>query len=85
MAQKEIVDFIQIIHFEEADQLLRELAGEMLETWVLPHCELGKIYKKMGDAQMAKEYYGKFLSIWKDADTDIPTLKQAKAECSKLQ
>jgi hypothetical protein len=29
--------------------------------------------------------YGDFLSLWKDADPDIPILKQAKAEYAKLQ
>jgi hypothetical protein len=29
--------------------------------------------------------YKDFLTIWKDADPDIPILKQAKAECAKLQ
>jgi hypothetical protein len=26
-----------------------------------------------------------FLTLWKDADPDIPILKQAKAECEKLK
>jgi hypothetical protein len=26
-----------------------------------------------------------FVTLWKDADPDIPTLKQAKAEYAKLQ
>ena len=29
--------------------------------------------------------YKDFLTLWKDADSDIPILKQAKAECAKLQ
>ena len=29
--------------------------------------------------------YKDFLTLWKDADPDIPILKQAKAESSKLQ
>jgi len=29
--------------------------------------------------------YNDFLALWKDADSDIPILKQAKAECAKLQ
>jgi hypothetical protein len=29
--------------------------------------------------------YGDFLSLWKDADPDIPFLKEAKAEYAKLQ
>jgi eukaryotic-like serine/threonine-protein kinase len=29
--------------------------------------------------------YYDFLTLWKDADTDIPILKLAKAESAKLQ
>jgi hypothetical protein len=29
--------------------------------------------------------YKEFLTLWKDADPDIPILKQAKAEYAKLQ
>jgi hypothetical protein len=29
--------------------------------------------------------YKDFLTLWKDADPDIPILKQAKAEYGKLQ
>ena len=34
---------------------------------------------------MAYEQYQRFFALWKDADPDIPILKQAKAEYSKLQ
>jgi hypothetical protein len=33
----------------------------------------------------AKAAYQDFLTLWKDADPDIPILKQAKAEYVKLQ
>ena len=33
----------------------------------------------------AREAYQDFLTLWKDADPDIPILKQAKAEYAKLQ
>jgi hypothetical protein len=29
--------------------------------------------------------YKDFLTLWKDADSDIPILKEAKAEYAKLQ
>ena len=38
-----------------------------------------------GDTAKAKETYQDFLTLWKDADPDIPILKQAKAEYAKLQ
>jgi eukaryotic-like serine/threonine-protein kinase len=33
----------------------------------------------------AKAAYQDFLTLWKDADPDIPILKQAKAEYAKLK
>ena len=37
-----------------------------------------------GDTAKAKIAYRDFLTLWKDADPDIPILKQAKAEYAKL-
>jgi len=37
-----------------------------------------------GDTAKAKTAYQDFLALWKDADSDIPILKQAKAEYAKL-
>jgi hypothetical protein len=39
----------------------------------------------MGDKPAALKSYQDFLTLWKDADPDIPILKQAKAEYVKLQ
>ena len=38
-----------------------------------------------GDTAKAKTAYQEFLTIWKDADPDVPVLKQAKAEYARLQ
>jgi hypothetical protein len=38
-----------------------------------------------GDTAKAKAAYEGFLTLWKDADPDIPILKEAKAEYAKLQ
>jgi len=38
-----------------------------------------------GDTARARTAYQDFLALWKDADPDIPILKQAKAEYAKLQ
>jgi Flp pilus assembly protein TadD len=51
----------------------------------LAHLGLGRAYSMQGDAPKARGAYKDFLSIWKDADSDIPILKQAKAEYAKLQ
>src|SRR2546429_6766983 len=38
-----------------------------------------------GEHRQAKTAYQDFLTVWKDADPDIPILKQAKAEYAKPQ
>ncbi|HJT01963.1 MAG TPA: hypothetical protein VJ756_22915 [Terriglobales bacterium] len=37
------------------------------------------------DKSSAKAAYEAFFTAWKDADPDLPVLKQAKAEYAKLQ
>ncbi|HXY04302.1 MAG TPA: hypothetical protein VEI49_12060, partial [Terriglobales bacterium] len=51
----------------------------------LAHLQLGRAYVMQSDNSKAKTAYQDFLTLWKDADPDIPILKQAKAEYAKLQ
>jgi eukaryotic-like serine/threonine-protein kinase len=51
----------------------------------LSHLGLARAYAMQGDTAKARAAYQDFLTLWKDADTDIPILKQAKAEYMKLQ
>jgi hypothetical protein len=37
------------------------------------------------DIPKARAAYSDFLSLWKDADPDVPLLKQAKVEFAKLK
>jgi len=46
---------------------------------------LARAYAMQGDTAKAKAAYQDFLTLWKDADPDIPILKEAKAEYAKLQ
>lgn len=46
--------------------------------------QLARGYTLSGDIGRAKPAYQHFLNLWKDADADIPILKQAKAEYDKL-
>jgi tetratricopeptide (TPR) repeat protein len=50
----------------------------------LAHLQLGRAYVVSGDMTKAKNSYKDFLTLWKDADPDLPVLKQANAEYSKL-
>ena len=47
--------------------------------------ELGRAYTLQGDTAKARGAYQDFFTLWKDADPDIPILKQAKIEYAKLQ
>jgi len=50
----------------------------------LAHLQLGRAYVVSGDRTKAKSAYHDFLTLWKDADSDIPVLIQAKADYAKL-
>jgi tetratricopeptide (TPR) repeat protein len=51
----------------------------------LSYLQLGRALALIGDQTRAIKSYGDFLGIWKDADPDIPILKQAKTEYAKLK
>ena len=51
----------------------------------LAHLGLARAYALSGDAAKAKTAYQDFLTLWKDADPDVPILKEAKAEYANLQ
>jgi DNA-binding winged helix-turn-helix (wHTH) protein len=51
----------------------------------LAHLQLGCAYALQGETAKARAAYQDFLTLWKDADPDIPILKQAKSEYTKLQ
>jgi tetratricopeptide (TPR) repeat protein len=50
----------------------------------LAHLGLARAYVLKGDTARAKAAYQDFLTLWKDADPDIPVLQQANAEYVKL-
>jgi tetratricopeptide (TPR) repeat protein len=50
----------------------------------LARLEIARAYAMAGDTAKAKAAYQNFLTLWKDADPDIPVLQQAKAECARL-
>jgi DNA-binding winged helix-turn-helix (wHTH) protein/tetratricopeptide (TPR) repeat protein len=51
----------------------------------LAHLQLGRAYAKQGDTTKAKTAYQDFLTLWKDADPNVPALVAARAEYAKLQ
>jgi predicted Ser/Thr protein kinase len=51
----------------------------------LAHLQIGRAYTMQGDSARAKVAYQNFLTLWKDADPDIPILVAAKSEYAKLK
>jgi tetratricopeptide (TPR) repeat protein len=51
----------------------------------MAHLQLGRAYAISGDLIRARSEYHDFLALWKDADRDIPVLRQADAEYAKMQ
>lgn len=49
----------------------------------LAHLGLGRAYALQGDSAKARGAYQDFLALWKDADPDIPILKQTQAAYAK--
>jgi eukaryotic-like serine/threonine-protein kinase len=74
----------------------REAAGEFQKVldhrgvvWADPigalaHLQLGRALVASGDKGKARSAYKDFLTLWKDADPDLPIFKQANAEYAKL-
>jgi len=54
-------------------------------TGPLAWLQLGRAQKMMGDDASARKSYEEFLSLWKNADPDVPIYQQAKAEYAKLR
>jgi len=54
-----------------------------LGSWA--HLGLARARAMTGDRAGAKTAYQDFFGLWKDADADVPVLKEAKAEYEKLK
>jgi len=72
-----VVEFQKIL--DHPGVVANELIG------ALAHLQLGRAYAMSGETVKAETAYQAFLALWKDADPDIPILRQAKAEYAKLQ
>ena len=53
--------------------------------YAVAHVGLARALAVQGDIAGSRHAYQDFLALWKDADADIPILKEAKAEYAKLQ
>jgi DNA-binding winged helix-turn-helix (wHTH) protein/tetratricopeptide (TPR) repeat protein len=58
---------------------------EKCPVGALAHLGLARAYALEGDKAESRAAYLDFLTLWKDADPDIPILREAKSEYAKLQ
>jgi eukaryotic-like serine/threonine-protein kinase len=61
------------------------IAWEPQQPWLAAHCTLAADYLSKGDREKAKQILSQLLNLWKDADSNLLLMKQAKAEYVKLQ
>ena len=71
------------LNFEELSKI--PVPPENFIPGALAYLQLGRAYIIQADTVKAKAACQDFLPLWRDADPDIPILKQAKAEYAKLQ
>jgi len=60
-------------------------AGRRDPSSSLAQLYLARAYSMQGDTAKARAAYQDFLALWKDADPDVPLLKQATEEYAKLK
>jgi hypothetical protein len=67
-------------------QKILDHPGVVLEDPIgaLARLQLARAWTLSGDKAKAKTTYQDFLALWKDADADVPILRQAKGEYAKL-
>jgi hypothetical protein len=59
--------------------------GQAGVTGALSILQLARSQALVGDGNAARKSYEDFLTLWKDADADLPIYKTAKAEYADLR
>lgn len=81
--------YLQLREGEKAVAQFQRFLDRRVSGWdlIYPVARLGLARAKAlaGDTAGARTAYQDFLSAWKDADPDLPILKEAKAEYARLQ
>ena len=71
----------------QAFQRLLDMKNVITVDPLMPLAKVGlaRAYAMAGDRARSRVAYQDFFAVWKDADPDVPVLRQAKAEYGKLQ
>jgi DNA-binding winged helix-turn-helix (wHTH) protein/Flp pilus assembly protein TadD/TolB-like protein len=68
----------------EYSKILAHPGLDLSQLYVMAHLGLARAYALSGKRDASRSEYEAFLAAWKDADPDLPVLKQAKAELAAL-
>jgi hypothetical protein len=76
--------------WHEAEVEFQKLIDHRGLIWNFPlgalaHLQLGRAYAGAEDKAKARTMFEDFLSLWQDADPDIPVLREAKVEYARLR
>jgi eukaryotic-like serine/threonine-protein kinase len=75
-------------HAKAVDEFKSVIGRRGSPEWPMfaPLSQLGlaRTYAAQGNLENSRKAYNDFFTTWKDADPDIPILRQAKAEYKKL-
>jgi tetratricopeptide (TPR) repeat protein len=78
-------------HFDAALESLRQLqanrhySGPRPMFYPASYYLLGQSYEKKGDTRAAIESYAKFVELWREADEDLPLLREAHVRLAVLE
>ena len=69
----------------EAHVVHRDIKPDNIMIWPLAHLSLARAAASRGDTVQARKSYEELFTIWKDAESDIPILIEAKRDYEKLK
>jgi tetratricopeptide (TPR) repeat protein/DNA-binding winged helix-turn-helix (wHTH) protein len=64
----------------QMDEAIREFERilRLNPNYPLAHYHLAQAYERKGQTEQAREFYERFLRVWKDADADVPEIVTAR-------
>jgi len=69
----------------EFQKIIQNRGSVSLPHWALAQLGLARAYTESGDSDKSMSAYGDFLDVWKNADSDVPILREATSEYAKLK
>jgi tetratricopeptide (TPR) repeat protein len=62
----------------------RTPGAESQQEWLMAHLQLGRLHERRGEPDEARQQYEALLTVWKDADPDLPAARDARQRLERL-